>query len=211
MAGFRQDLEDQINNVIGPRMSETFCAFAVQEAINRVANEEDNKTLHDKVYLGYHEFWRTVLIGTQATLLGGVDALVEPQTTTKGKGKEVATLQTLLDELKANLPDGVADDLQNRIDAVKNKYARYRNKLIGHNDQKRTDVINQFNAEGFNFPDWSADLEQLDYVFKVLHCQHNGNSLPSEDQAKEMHFPHRDQAEKSAADTEALLKAAQHI
>jgi len=204
MAATVEELEEQIFKAIGPRLGETLSAFEALSTINRVANPDDGPDIFERVINKYPRFWETVLLGEQSTVIVGIGALCD-------KRKDVASIQSLLDDLSPQMDAALAADLAMRLDKVRDKYVRYRHKLFGHTDKDSQGWAAKFDNAGFNFEDMRSDLDELSYVFKVLFEQVSGRKLPTFDEAKQMHFPYEDRAKGAREQTEALLRASLHI
>jgi hypothetical protein len=185
-------------SVIETRLSETLESFAVQKVINEKCNEIDDAKLYEIINKRV-AFWQALLLAHQTTQFLGINSLLDKNSS------DSATLYSVLKALEISRPGVVPIGLENDLDAIRSKYAKFRHKLFGHNDKKRQDVVNQFNNAGFTWQSQASDLEKLEYAFKVLFEANSGRPIPSQIVAQKMKFPYQISVERTTRDTESVL------
>ena len=190
-------LEAQLENV-QTRLGETLEVFAISYAINEhcdaTVDAAANKAINR---LG--GFWQASLLSYQTTLFMGINAILDKESS------DSATLYSALREIESRAVGILPANLESTLDAIRNKYKKLRHKLFGHNDKKRQKFVDEFNASGFTWPSLEADLQQLEYVFKVLFEAMRGRPIPSVEDAQTMQFPYAAYVTRAKKDTLTLI------
>lgn len=192
-----KQLEQQLQ-VVEPRLSETLESFEVSRKINELCDRTANPALAN-VIDSHAGFWQATLAAHQAAMLMGINALLDEHST------DSATLYSVYREIDALRPGVLPPDLKATLDKVRTKYKKFRHKLFGHNDLKRDRVVKQFNDAGFTWVSLAADLNELDFTFKVLFEAVSGRPIPTRADAERILFPYSEAVKRAAADTERLL------
>lgn len=185
--------------LVEDRLSETWEALVVQRVINERANKEGNPQLN-AIINKHPGFWRVVNFSLQSGIFVGLFALLD-------KGPSSASMYSILKHAKQQHPDPSLNSLEATLDALRSKYSKYRHKIFGHNDQKRNDVIAQFNEEGFTWESLESDIEGIDHIWKTIWLLHRGDAAPSEERSKAFQFPHNSSRRSVGEHTDAFLKA----
>lgn len=165
------------------RLSETWEALSVQRTINELADKHENAALNTEIN-EYAGFWRTVRVSLQTTIFTGIFSLLDE------RSSDSATFYSILETTSQTNTHPALNDMKRRLSEIRERYKKYRHKLFGHNDKKRHEWVNRFNAAGFTWVSMEGDLKYLDYVFKVI-WQLNRNETPvDEATAQSLLFPH---------------------
>lgn len=184
--------------LVEDRLSETWEALAVQRVINERANKKANPQLNAAINEHYG-FWRVVNFSLQSSIFVGLFALLDKNTSSD-------SMYSILKRAKHICPDSSLSTFEVTLDALRAKYGNYRNKIFGHNDRKRNDLIAQFNAEGFTWESLENDIVSMDHIWKTIWLLHRGNIAPTEDQSRALQFPLNSSHRGVIEHTETFLK-----
>jgi hypothetical protein len=185
--------------LVEDRLSETWEALIVQCVINERANKEDNPQLN-AIINKHPGFWRVANFSLQSGIFVGLFALLD-------KDQSSASMYSILRHAKHQFPDPSLNSFETTLDALRDKYAKYRHKIFGHNDKQRNDVIAQFNTEGFTWESLERDIEGIDHIWKTIWLLHRGDAAPSEETSKAFQFPHNNSCRIVGEHTDAFLQA----
>lgn len=180
------------------RLGETVEAFTLMRTINERCNTEVNSTLHALIN-ARGGFWKPVTVGLQTTVITGINALLD-----KGSN-DSATLYLVLKKLSAQPQSPLPAGIENTLDTIRDRYKKFRHKLFGHNDINREAVANEFDQAGFTWVSLGADLEELEYVFKLLWHVMGGQPIPDRSMAKAMIYPYAMSVARTQKDTSEFL------
>lgn len=180
------------------RLGETVEAFTVMRTINENCNTEVNPTLHATIN-ARAGFWKPVTVGLQTTVITGINAVLD-----KGSS-DSATLYLVLKKLNIQSPSSIPAGIESNLDTIRDRYKKFRHKLFGHNDINREAIANEFDQSGFTWVSLSADLEELEYVFKVLWHVIGGQPIPDKSSAKKMIYPYTMSVARTQKDTSDFL------
>lgn len=180
------------------RLEEVLSAFAISRTLNETCNADVNEPLN-AIVNSRGAYWQTVLNAAQTTHFLGIIALLDKYS------DESATLYSLHAEAEVASPGLAPSNLVATLDTIRARYAKFRNKLFGHNDRKRAQFAANFDAAGFTWTAMADDLDSLDYAFKVLYEILNGRTVPTKDQATKMRFPYSMGVEQVRKNTLELL------
>jgi hypothetical protein len=161
-------------------MRDTFIAWGAYRTLNKGANEIDNPDVYSKL-LPFDRFVDAVLASLMTTILLGFCALTDDS-------KHVSSLRKICTSLIREFPKLPLKDIERRIIAIHKRYAKYRNELIGHVSEEWLAAAAHFDAQKFTHEDIERDLEDLNYVYKVLWTVSQGGPVPSVEDAKKMNF-----------------------
>ncbi|CAE6969643.1 hypothetical protein [Paraburkholderia domus] len=189
--------------IVEQRLAETLQVFAAYSTINRCANKETSATLNAIVNLR-GGFWHATAIAFQMHLFTGVCALVEV-------GPEVVTLGTIANRLNKERKGTVPSEILAVLEAVRDRYAKFRHTLFGHNGKDREILADRFDGHGFTWDMIAGDLASLEHAFKVLWRVCDGDPVPSAEESKNMRFPFAAAVERTSTDTRSLLNDLQSL
>ena len=191
------NIESQLQT-IETRLGETLESFVVARKINEECDKDHDQILH-AIINKRGGFWQASLLAHQTTQFVGINALLDEHS------NDSATLYSALKDLEALHPGVLPSNLKQTLDTIRNKYKKFRHKLFGHNDKERDQVVSQFNEAGFTWQSLASDLEELEYIFKVLFLAMRERPIPSREEANRMQFPYSKSVERAANDTRMLL------
>jgi len=155
-----KSIDDQ-REVIQTRLGETIASFLIGKRINERGDIAADPSLNAKLRQRWN-FWSETLRAHQLAMFTGLDSFLDDKRT------DVATLYSFAAAVEALDPGKVPVDLLNGLPVIRDKYKIYRHKLFAHNDFKRPEIAKQFDAEGFTYQSLEADLNELEYIYKVL-------------------------------------------
>lgn len=184
--------------LVEDRLAETWEALTVQRVLNERANMDNSPQLNAAIKK-HSGFWRVVNLSLQSSIFIGLFALLD-------KRPSNASMYSILKHAKQQRPDPSLNTFDADLDALLSKYSKYRHKIFGHNDQKRNDVIAQFNAEGFTWESLENDIVRIDHIWKTIWLLHRGDAAPTEKRSKAFHFPHNSSRRSVSEHTEEFLK-----
>lgn len=195
-------IESQLQTV-QMRLSEALQSAVISRLINERGDAEVDGTLNAAIQ-ARGGFWYATLVAHQTTLFISISALLD-------KGRDVASLYSILAAIETEIPDRISEEfrgtlrpLRPELDAIGNKYNKLRHKLFGHTDLERGKFMAQFDAAGFTHLSIAKDLEQLEYVFKVLFAVGSGHDhVPQRGEI--LHYPYSMHVAAVQRDTDALL------
>jgi hypothetical protein len=183
--------------IIEVRLGEAWEAFAVEKAIHETANKDADPELAAK--LNKHgAAWNAILHALQTMVILGMYVVLDQD------GKS-ATLFSVLREVKKVKPHAAFTAIEEKLNALRLRYKKYRNELYAHNSRSRSDTIDEFNLEGFTWSGMERDLRYLSYAWKVLWAANRRQSIPDEAEASRLNDGHDDGVRAAADHTAALL------
>ena len=165
------------------RLEETLEAFTVMRVINENCAGDANPTLHQAIQ-DRAGFWKPVTVGLQTTVITGINAILDKFS------DDSATLYLILKRLQPKLSASFPSTFESELDAIRDRYKRFRHKLFGHNDIKREAIATEFDQAGFTWESLAADIGHLEYALKVLWHVEGGNPIPDKTTAKGMIYPY---------------------
>jgi hypothetical protein len=182
------------------RLSEALQSAVISQLIHERGDAEVDGTLNAAIQRR-GGFWYATLLAHQTTLFICISALLD-------NSKNVASFYSILAAIEAEIPDEIPeefrDTLRPSLDAIGNRYNRLRHKLFGHTDLERKKFMAQFDAAGFTHLSIANDLEELEYVFKVLFAIGSGHEhVPQRGEI--LHYPYSMHVAAVQRDTDALL------
>lgn len=182
------------------RLEETLEAFTVMRVINENCANDANPTLHQAIQ-DRSGFWKPITVGLQTTVITGINAILDKFSS------DSATLYLILNRLHPKLPALFPSNFEAELDAIRDRYKKFRHKLFGHNDIKREAIAIEFDQAGFTWESIAADLTDLEFVLKVLWHVEGSNPIPDRAAAKGMIYPYSLAVARTAQHTSEFLSA----
>ena len=190
-------LEDDLGN-IQLRLGEVWQTFAVERALNELANEQADPELYAAV-CKCGAFWQTASVALQTSMLIGIFALLDRD------DPDGATLYSIVREIRKTNSTPTFVGVEARLDQIRDRYKKYRHKLFGHNDKERLEFAKKFDVAGFTWEQFGKDFLFLDYVWKAVKLASEGIPIPCEGDAPGLHFAHNHAVDQAIAHTKKLL------
>lgn len=188
---------EDVLRIVQVRLGSTMEAALVLRTINERCCKEANDAAYEEIQK-YAGFWIPVTLGLQSLVYVGIVSLTD-------KRKDVASLNRALKLLRGRLPKEKAEELEGILSDVDNRYRDHRNELYAHATLAWHTAIRRFNDAGLTFESETADLESLDYGFKILWSALRDRAIPDREMAAHQHFPHNDALARAKLDAERFI------
>lgn len=179
------------------RLGETIELFAATRSVSDGCRQETNPALFSHV--NSNHFWRTAYAAFQIAVFIGIGALVD-------KREDSSSFHTAARLLDEQGPGCVPKFVYQNLEAIRERYKVFRDKVFAHNDHDRGDLAERFEHVGFTWNSIQADIHELEYVQTVLWAVYLGRTVPSRADASAHLNIHHLRAAKIKTDAAALLR-----
>lgn len=166
------DLEKTLK-IASHRLGDAMTFFAAAKAVSESCRGDLNPLLSS--YINKNQYWTVCYAAFQTSIFINISALVD-------KRSDCASFQTaanLMHEQEKQLPEALLAE----INAIRELYTPFRNKVFAHTDHNWSELGDDFDNAGFTWDSIHGDLIKLDYIRQALWAIFLNMQIPSRDEA----------------------------